>query len=251
MVTNLLKVPSREVGEMEYRTSNDHKLETMRSSTVSVPGDTCLHKGKNLDLGCLAPGYMLWAKMNRSSWWPAQIVDERTVSEKNIVNQKIKGGVLIRFYGSYDFAWVDPLADLSQFEESFKEPNCNPLRVFQKALEEVLLQNKLKNTCKEQDGRSGDPITPPQHDQSDEKHAGKATSCKRPKATSCKRPKVNEPDQSRSQKRQKEKISSTEEEIVIDGSGQKVRQMRVMRRLGLAAPPGSPFSVDSPVKVAA
>lgn len=193
---------------------------------------------------CLAPGRLLWAKMDPSPWWPVQIVDERTVSQNCIFNDPIKGGVLARFYGSCIYAWVDPFAYVSHFQESFKEKGSN-LRAFQKALEEeMLLRSKIVKSCVEPNGKSQYPETSSQHNKSgSELLTMKIFTRKRTKREDLKR--------SRSQGKQKEKALSNQQDVTTDGSEKKMRQLRVMRHLGLAAPPDSPFNANSPAKIAA
>lgn len=192
----------------------------------------------------LAPGRLLWAKMDQSPWWPVQIVDERTVSQNCIFNDPMKGGVLARFYGSCIYAWVDPFAYVSHFQESFKEKGSN-LSAFQKALEEeMLLRSKIVKSSVEPNGKSQYPETSTQH----KKSGGEEPAIK---TATRKRTKPEDLKQSRSQGKQKEKTPSNKQDVTTDGSEKKLRQLRVMRHLGLAAPPDSPFNANSPVKIAA
>jgi len=71
------------------------------------------------------------------------------------------------------------------------------------------------------------------------------------KTSTRKRTKYEELEQSRSQGKQREKAPSNEQDVTTGGSEKKLRRLKVMRHLGLAAPPDSPFNANSPVKIAA
>nr|ABR17741.1 unknown [Picea sitchensis] len=241
----------------------------MEHQTVIEGSDS--ERTESIDLGtyeiqdqnCLAPGRLLWARMDQSPWWPVQIVDEKTISQNCIFNDRIKGGVLARFYGSCIYAWVDPFAHVSQFQGSFKEKGSN-LRAFQKALEEeMLLRSKIVKSSVEPNGKSKYSETSSQHNKSGDvngisnvANVGKKIifqSREEPaiKTSTRKRTKSEELERSRSQRKQREKAPSNEQDVTTGGSEKKLRQLKVMRHLGLAAPPDSPFNANSPVKIAA
>lgn len=193
----------------------------------------------------LARGRLLWGKMDQSPWWPVQIVDERTVSRNCIYNDRMKGGVLTRFYGSCIYAWVDPFA---QPEESFKGSNRG---AFEKALEEeMLLRSKIMKSSVEAIGKPN-PENSSQHN----KPGGEGLKIK-----ICTRKRTNREELERIRNHEKEKVPSNaekekvpskEQDVMTDGSGKKTRRIRVMRHLGLAAPSDSPFNANSPHKIAA
>lgn len=190
----------------------------------------------------LARGRLLWAKMDPSPWWPVQIVDERTISRNCIFNDRIKGGVLARFYGSCIYAWVDPFAEP---EESFKGSNR---RAFEKALEEeMLLRSKIMQSSVEPIGKPNQEKPNPENSSQHTKPVGEGLKIK---ICTRKRTKREELERIRNQGKEKEKVPSNEQDVMTDGSGKRTRRIKVLRHLGLAAPPDSPFNANSPLKIA-
>lgn len=76
----------------------------------------------------------------------------KKLSENIIVNDRIEGGVLVWFYGSYTYAWVDPFLDLYKFSESFLENGFDNVKAFQKSLEEILLRIDVNKPSIQVDG---------------------------------------------------------------------------------------------------
>ncbi|XP_077212929.1 uncharacterized protein LOC143848038 isoform X2 [Tasmannia lanceolata] len=87
-------------------------------------------------------GDIVWVRIHNCSWWPAQVVDENTLSGSNKINKKIDGEVLARLYGSYEYLYVDPMKYRSEFENTLQENNDNVRELFQKALEQDISQIK-------------------------------------------------------------------------------------------------------------
>eukprot|EP01018_Ginkgo_biloba_P020380 Gb_28235 [translate_table: standard] len=223
--------------------SQYHCSEMLTSGTDSGIADTCDFNGKKSDPGCLVRGKLVWAKNAHCLWWPAQIMDERLVVKNSMINDSVHGGVLVRFFGNHDYAWVEPLVELSDFYESFEEKSCNPRKDFQEALDEALARKQCMNHHEQWDRRSQDSITPSQLHPSAVKAARKASSSNRTKDV--------ETEQRRGKRKRKPKVHFDEEVSFSSKSLWKVRRLRIMRHLGLAAPPGSPFSVNSSVRTAA
>ncbi|XP_028789441.1 PWWP domain-containing protein 2A isoform X1 [Neltuma alba] len=88
------------------------------------------------DSNCITitPGSVVWAKTSCQVWWPAEIMEERPT----LAGQTCDGHVLVQFYGNRPCAWIDPLKDLSAFEDSFEERSGNPAKDFQDALKQAL-----------------------------------------------------------------------------------------------------------------
>ncbi|XP_077212725.1 uncharacterized protein LOC143847828 isoform X2 [Tasmannia lanceolata] len=80
-------------------------------------------------------GDILWVRIHNHSWWPAQIVDENTLSGSNKINKKIEGDVLARLT-----LYVDPMKYRSEFESSLQQNNDNVRELFQKTLEQDISQ---------------------------------------------------------------------------------------------------------------
>ncbi|XP_010942679.1 uncharacterized protein [Elaeis guineensis] len=83
------------------------------------------------------PGDITWIKIHGNSWWPAQVVDEKTVGNKP--KKKAKDEILVRQYGTYEYLYMDPWISSSEFGKFLKQENCNAGEAFQKFLEEDLL----------------------------------------------------------------------------------------------------------------
>ncbi|XP_028769528.1 uncharacterized protein LOC114726991 [Neltuma alba] len=88
------------------------------------------------DSNCITitPGSVVWAKTSCQVWWPAEIMEERPT----LAGQTCDGHVLVQFYGNQPCAWIDPVKDLSAFEDSFEERSGNPAKDFQDALKQAL-----------------------------------------------------------------------------------------------------------------
>ncbi|KAM0948980.1 putative DNA (cytosine-5-)-methyltransferase [Dioscorea sansibarensis] len=86
------------------------------------------------------PGDTLWTKVNGCSWWPAQVVNDKSISHK--YKRRAEGEVLVRLYGTYEYVYVDPVKSHSEFANKLKQENSNNREVLQKALEEVLSHAK-------------------------------------------------------------------------------------------------------------
>ncbi|KAJ7532148.1 hypothetical protein O6H91_14G074100 [Diphasiastrum complanatum] len=89
-------------------------------------------------VGSWFPGQLVWAKLCRFPWWPAQVMDERSVDNGSRPQRLSKDDILVRFFGIYNFAWVDPLMNLSKFDMNFEERSRILKKAFQKGLKEAL-----------------------------------------------------------------------------------------------------------------
>eukprot|EP00268_Persea_americana_P035509 TRINITY_DN35059_c0_g1_i2.p1 TRINITY_DN35059_c0_g1~~TRINITY_DN35059_c0_g1_i2.p1 ORF type:complete len:386 (-),score=72.38 TRINITY_DN35059_c0_g1_i2:200-1357(-) len=179
----------------------------------------------------LAPGCVVWAKTANHTWWPAEVTGEREST-----NDQTVGRVLVQFYGSHDHAWVDPEGDLSHFEDCFEERICNPTKMFQDALKRAL-HKKQYLTPSEQWNKSPDaPMNLNHEDQSSDKWNTSSSS----------RVEDDCHDGGRGKRKRKPKVHFDEVMFPFK-SKKKGRRLRIMRHLGLVAPPGSPFTVASHV----
>ncbi|XP_059637154.1 uncharacterized protein LOC132279238 isoform X6 [Cornus florida] len=85
-------------------------------------------------------GEFIWFRLQGSSWWPAQVVDENTVSGGNKPSNRSAGEVLVRLYGSYKYIYVDPMKFRSEFENILKQNNGSFSEVLKRTLELDLLR---------------------------------------------------------------------------------------------------------------
>ncbi|XP_075639610.1 uncharacterized protein LOC142611382 isoform X1 [Castanea sativa] len=181
---------------------------------------------------CITPGNVVWAKTAYKTWWPAEIMDERSTSADS-KNQDTGGHVLVEFYGSHDNAWLDPARDLSLLEDvskCFEERSCNPMEDFQDALKQALQRKEYLSSCR-QLFKSLDGLNhSDQQDQSSDKWTPSISS----------RAEHDFLVKGRGKRERKRKLQFDEVTFPLT-STKKVRRFRIMRYLGLSAPIGSPF----------
>ncbi|KAK4833893.1 hypothetical protein QYF36_012990 [Acer negundo] len=173
---------------------------------------------------CITPGNVVWAKTARQTWWPAEIIEERSTSADS-TNQEVDGHVLVQYYGIHQSAWVDPARDLSALEDCFEERSCNSMEDFQYALKQALSQRKEHiSSCQKSESPEGSNH-PDQQDQLSDKGTSsisQGTGSDLPEIGRCKRerkPKVRFDEVTFPQK-----------------STRKDRRLKIMRYLGLIAP---------------
>lgn len=138
--------------------------------------------------------------------------------------------------------WVDPLGDLSDFDEGFEEKNCNLQMDFKEALKEALIKRSCLNHHQHWDSRYLNCV-PSQLNPSADEGALKASSSSREKG--------DETQQRRGKRKRKPKVHFDEEVPFSIRSLRRMRRLRIMRHLGLAAPPGSPFILNPSVRTTA
>ncbi|XP_042433893.1 uncharacterized protein LOC122020169 [Zingiber officinale] len=81
------------------------------------------------------PGDIAWTKIKNHIWWPAQVVDEKSVGSGP--KKKSKDEILVRLYGSYEYLYVDPLKCNMAFEKIVKQDNVSSEEVFRRSLDMV------------------------------------------------------------------------------------------------------------------
>lgn len=183
---------------------------------------------------CITPGSIVWAKTACQTWWPAEIMDERsTLADSR--NQDTGGHVLVEFYGSHDNAWLDPARDLSLLEDCFQERSCNPMEDFQDALKQALQRKEFLSSCREFFKSPDGPNHSDQQDQSSDKWTSSTSS----------RAEDDFLERRRGKRERKRKLHFDEVTFPLT-STKKVRRFRIMRYLGLSAPIGSPFLSTHP-----
>lgn len=169
-------------------------------------------------------GSVVWARTACQVWWPAEIMEETS----EISNPGSGGHVLVHFYGNLPSAWIDPMTDISTFEDSFNERSNNPSEDFQQALKQALQRKTQLSSCQK--------LTPDRSTHSDqqERSSDKYTS------TSTSRTTDDFQERRRGKRERKPKVHFDEVTYPMK-SERKVRRLKIMRYLGLAAPLGSPF----------
>ncbi|KAL8162389.1 hypothetical protein V2J09_013878, partial [Rumex salicifolius] len=182
----------------------------------------------------LKPGDITWVKLRGYSWWPAQVVDEKSVSENCKPRRMVKRAVLLRLYGSYEYTYhLEPVKSLMEFKNILEQQNTTSLDMFQKSIDQVML-----NSSDESDNNSDSGEN--KRKQRISKESSKKAEMSSPSENSNKRFKC------RTKQEDAEKVKC--DDIPVDDitAPEKTpdyvkRRLKVMQSLGLAAPMGSPF----------
>lgn len=85
-------------------------------------------------------GQLMWAKTSRLPWWPAQVLTENDPSiPPGMSEPPRRGAVPVRFFGTYDFVWIESQRALTPFEVEFEEKSTNTRQpAFSQAMAEAL-----------------------------------------------------------------------------------------------------------------
>ncbi|KAA3453912.1 DNA (cytosine-5)-methyltransferase 3B-like isoform X1 [Gossypium australe] len=93
--------------------------------------------------GEVSLGDLIWLKLLGKTWWPAVVVDERSVSKSSKPGKKSKGEVLVRLYGSHD-SYADPMKYRSEFKTILEQNNGSYYDILEKGLEQF--RSRLKSS---------------------------------------------------------------------------------------------------------
>ncbi|XP_019438502.1 PREDICTED: histone-lysine N-methyltransferase TRX1-like isoform X2 [Lupinus angustifolius] len=164
--------------------------------------------GEQVKTDSIAFGDVIWIKLRHGSWWPAQVVDAKSVDKSMKPRKRSVGDVLVRLYGSYKYSYVDPIQSRSEFETILKSNNGSYRDILLQSLEKDLPSNKSSKS--------------------------KGSSSK------------GTPSKRKSCQKDDDDLDSESPETAALGKSQELsaRRVRVMASLGLIAPPGSPFHKD-------
>ncbi|KAF5765623.1 putative PWWP domain-containing protein [Helianthus annuus] len=192
-------------------------------------------------------GELLWVKLNETSWWPAQIVDENLVSSVNKPSSKgSSSDLLVRLYGSYIYKYVDIHTSSAEFKTMIIKNNFNYHDIVKKSIEQDLpslrssksrkrQQSKSKGkvvTDASQNGSDKSPVSSKKRKQEKPKTAGSHSQTPEIKTKNSK-PTLDrvhhdtDPSSPNTATRRPQELSA--------------RRVKVMQSLGLVAPLGSPF----------
>ncbi|CAJ1891310.1 unnamed protein product [Sphenostylis stenocarpa] len=197
------------------------------------------------------PGSVVWARTDCQLWWPAEIVEETSA----VSNPGSDGQVLVHFYGNLPSAWIDPMTDISNFEESFEARSNNPSEDFQQALKQALQKKAQLSSCQ--------LLTADRSPQSDTQERTSASSevwkeqalnngskvshksiCKNTTSYDVCPLLIKSLDSTTLSHHNRNDICSSTILLEVTHpvkSEKKLRRLKIMRYLGLAAPIGSPF----------
>ncbi|XP_072982397.1 uncharacterized protein [Typha latifolia] len=179
----------------------------------------------------LVPGNVVWAKSAHHEWWPAEVMDARVALECGS-NYSV-GLVPVQLYGNHKYEWLDPVAELSEFDYCYEERSRNPLKLFQDALKQALDKHLHTNPGPLPDGSSGEPKLSTQNEHLFDTWNTSSASTTPDNCT----------EGGRSKRKRKMKIHF-DELTLAEKPTRRVRRLRIMRHLGLIAPVGSPFSTS-------
>lgn len=164
-----------------------------------------------------APGDVIWVKLRESSWWPAQVFDEDSMSGSCYPIKQADGEVLVRLYGSYKYLYVDPVTSHSEFVSILQQNNGK--------YHDIMMETLNMDLARIKSGRSRRQRAEPKASKTPTK--GKKG--------------MVQTDKGGSRKRKQNDLKSEPNSQENSGEQRSARRMKIMRRLGLIAPPDSPF----------
>nr|XP_024402020.1 putative oxidoreductase GLYR1 isoform X2 [Physcomitrium patens] len=236
---------SHSVGLVGAAASNARTPVDPQIPVVDEGADRGADEGTSMAVGEGPPrfvhGQLVWAKFARFPWWPAEIINEKAVIPGTGGNKRINADVLVRFFGTYDYGWVDPKVGLSEFDVKLQERSKIKKKALQKGIEEALefrRSGKLPKSFAVDVVIEEEPKTPtmPHSNGVQANGTGQQT------------PEDEGTEQRRAARKRKPKVLY-EEERVPRKPERRLRRLRIMRQLGLAAPAGSPFILDTRMTV--
>ncbi|KAK7345472.1 hypothetical protein VNO77_16076 [Canavalia gladiata] len=198
-------------------------------SDVLVKGvDSALHNEglypSSISNSLATPQGVVWARTASQMWWPAEIMEERST----LSDPTSDGHVLVHFYGNHSRAWINPMTDISAFEDSFEERSINPSKDFHKALKQALHRKEQLSSCRT---LSSDRCS---HCNQQNHSSDKWTSCNSSATVD------DFLQRGRSRRERKREVNFDEVTFPLK-SERTTRRLKIMRYLGLVAPVGSPF----------
>lgn len=176
----------------------------------------------------------MWVKTRRFSWWPAQVVDENSVSENCKPRKILKRAVLLRLYGSYKYIYhVEPIKSLMEFKNILEQQKCSCQDMLQKAIDQVTLDlsDESDNNSDSGDLDKRKQWIPKELRKKVEKRSSPSEETN--KRSKCKTKQDDAKDECDSPVVDLTTLEKTSE--------LSARRLKVMQSLGLIAPEGSPF----------
>lgn len=212
------------------RSYSDDYVRTSEVPLPSPPDNSTSPVSGNAD-AWLRPGSVVWAKTLYHEWWPAEVVDGKF--DRKCSGSQHAGYVLVQLFGNNQQTWVDPIGDLSQFDHCYEERSINPLTAFQDALKQALCKHGHTSPRIQSDGSSGELKSSTPHEHSLDEWSTPSSS----------RTKDDFMEGGRGRRKRKLKIHF-DELTFQEKPMRRLRRLRIMRNLGLAAPAGSPFPLS-------
>ncbi|MQL81090.1 hypothetical protein Taro_013543 [Colocasia esculenta] len=93
-------------------------------------------------------GDVSWVRTGSYSWWPAQVVNEKSVGPCFRPTRKEESEVLVRLYGTYSYQYIDPAKNNEEFENTIRQNNSSMGEMLEKTLEMDLSRIKRHHKTK-------------------------------------------------------------------------------------------------------
>eukprot|EP00127_Corallochytrium_limacisporum_P001408 Clim_evm30s55 gene=Clim_evmTU30s55 len=172
----------------------------------------------------------VWAGVGRYPYWPGVVKDPSSLPENDPVRNEGKDGqVLVHFFGTYDYSWVNPTQTLD-FREAFDDKSKkNRAKSFKRAIEEA---NSYLDSGEVPEGFKNDTI-PEDIDEVEEEPVAADV---KPTAKRSRSKKQVTPKQMSSTKAKSRKKMTPEEIVALEKEQKAERRRERMRKLGLIAP---------------
>ncbi|KAK7282887.1 hypothetical protein RIF29_11991 [Crotalaria pallida] len=205
----------------------EHIMKTRGTPSKGKSGKKQVSEGveEQAKTNSVALGDLIWIKFRNGSWWPAQVVDAKSVHKSVKPKKKSAGEILVRQYGSYKYSYVDPIQCRSELEIVLKNNNGSYRDIFQQALEKDLPSKKSSRSK----GSSSKSKVSYSNSLADVLCLQTTTPSKR-----------------KSHQKDGDDLDRQSPETDALGKSQDLsaRRVKVMASLGLIAPSGSPFQKD-------
>ncbi|XP_020698523.1 uncharacterized protein LOC110111126 [Dendrobium catenatum] len=215
-----------------YRNSKTHSNGYLKKHVTEEPlllssDKSILPTARDAD-AWLAPGNIVWVKDTSHGWWPAEVTDIGVLKDNDYQHT---ARVLVQLFKIHRRVWADS-SDLSQFSNCFEERSQNPSEAFQDALKQALSKYGNDRLRTSESRSAGEIRSPTQQDKSPDASKTSISSSSKDD---------HDEEGGRGKRKKKTKIHF-DEMAVADNPARKIRRLKIMRLLGLAAPVGSPFS---------
>ncbi|GAQ89217.1 hypothetical protein KFL_004990020 [Klebsormidium nitens] len=215
--------------ERRKRAENEEAVKAQRKAARQAALE---HKEEETRSAEELANQVVWAKLSTYPWWPAQIVDPSSVHARFTEGRKSDNEVLARFFGTYDYGWVDRRTNVSDLDHKFKDrQKLTKKKQFLKALEEAEECRKTGALPEAWTAPFEEPEAEEEmHIEEPPEANGHVEEASPPEAMAAK------------ERKRKGKAHAVEDKPKAE---RRARQLRVMRHLGLVPPEGSPFTHES------
>jgi len=124
--------PEERAGDDQQAAATDERPTAAKKKRKSSVG-----AATEVDERVRAVGALVWAKLGSFPFWPAVVVDKSAVNPKLVKRTSSPTAVLVRFFGSYDWAWVQPTRMMVYEDKTEHLAKGCKQKLFKAALKEV------------------------------------------------------------------------------------------------------------------